>query len=326
MYATSDAEANLQVQYSTDGSHWFNANISSSVSGVIATNTTSANTENGVYIQLTNGWNNPVTVSLRGLAGANNNANFALRLVNASTGPDCVDTTGAVYNNTSGSWSVDNVVIAGASIDTIADWDFDLIGIQAAPYNTPAPTIGFGTANSMGMVNHYVFSDSEQRTTIAATGADIRDSGRRVPSGPNSFGWRVRGGATGAGAPNSGWNSAAPLLTQGAEYDVSTAGYTNIICHFDIYFTTQAPDKFCVLYTTDGWVTTNIANSLFYGANPAYIFTNSTDPNLVTGPYFYENFGQNWYNNVSVDISGDPATANNPLFGFRVVNAGTGPE
>src|ERR1019366_3223966 len=27
VYATADAEANVQVQYSTDGSHWFNANI-----------------------------------------------------------------------------------------------------------------------------------------------------------------------------------------------------------------------------------------------------------------------------------------------------------
>jgi hypothetical protein len=133
-------------------------------------------------------------------------------------------------------------------------------------------------------------------------------------------------GYTGAGAPNSGWNSQAPLFTQGAEFDVSTAGYTNIICNFDIYFTTQAPDKFCVLYTTDGWATTNVANSLFYGANPAYILTNSSNPNLVNGVYFYETFGQGWYNNVVVDLTGVPAAANNPLFGFRVVNAGTGPQ
>jgi hypothetical protein len=325
VYATSDAEANLQVQYSSDGSHWYNANISSAAAGVIATNTTSASTVMGTYIRLASGWNNQVTVNLRGLSGADNNASFALRLVNASTGPDCVDTTGAVYNNTSGSWSLDNVVIQGASIDTIADWDFDLIGIQAPPYNTPAPTIGFGTANSLGMINNYVFSDSPS-DDYSSNWCDILSQGG-ASTGPNSLCWRVRGGATGAGAPNSGWNSAAPLFTQGAEYDVSTAGYTNVICYFDIYFTTQAPDKFCVLYTTDGWATTtNIANSLFYGANPAYIFTNGANPNLVTGNYFYENFGQGLYNNVMVDLSGDPATANNPLFGFRVVNAGTGPE
>ena len=44
------------------------------------------------------------------------------------------------------------------------------------------------------------------------------------------------------------------------------------------------------------------------------------------GIYFYETFGQGWYNNVVVDLSGVPAAANNPLFGFRVVNAATGPE
>ena len=174
------------------------------------------------------------------------------------------------------------------------------------------------------MINNYTFSDAP--TDIGSSNwCDILSQGG-ASTGPNSLCWRVRGGQTGAGAPNSGWNSAAPLFTQGAEYHVSTAGYTNIICYFDIYFTTQAPDKFTVLYTTDGWTTTNLANSLFYGATPAYIHTNASDPNLVNGNYFYENFGQGWYNNVVVDLSGDPATADNPQFGFRVVNAGTGPQ
>ena len=87
--------------------------------------------------------------------------------------------------------------------------------------------------------------------------------------------------------------------------------------YFDLYFTTQAPDKVCVLYTTDGWVTTNVANSLFYGANPAYILNNASDPNLVIGNYFYQTFGQGWYNNFVVDLTGVPAAANNPLFGIQ---------
>ncbi|MGO8701103.1 MAG: hemoblobin-interacting domain-containing protein [Limisphaerales bacterium] len=324
VYATADAEANLQVQYSTDGKTWFNANVGSAASGLIATNTTSSNTVSGTYIRLASGWNDQVTVDLSGLSGVDNTASFALRIVNASTATDCVDTTGAVYNNTSGSWSLDNVVIQGTSIDTIADWDFDLIGVTLPPYNTPAPTVGSGTAQSLGMINNYTFSDSPSDIG-SSNWCDVLAQGG-ASTGPNSLCWRVRGGQTGAGAPNSGWNSAAPLFTQGAEYDVSTAGYTNIICYFDIYFTTQAPDKFCVFYTTDGWATTNLANSLFYGAAPAYIHTNASDPNLVNGNYFYENFGQGWYNNVVVDLSGDPATANNPKFGFRVVNAGTGPQ
>jgi len=322
VFATPDAEANLQVEYTTDGSHWFNANITSAGSGVLATNTTSVNTVNGAYLQLAAGWNNQVTVNLAGLSGLDNDASFAIRIVNASTGPDCVDTTGAFYNNLSGSWTLDNVVIQGKSIDVAAAWNFDLIGIKAAPYNNPAPTTGTGTAGSLGMINSYTFSDG---SVGSSNWCDILLQGGSS-TGPNSLCWRVRGGITGAGAPNSGWNSAAPLFTQGAEFDASTAGYTNVIVSFDVYLTTQAPDGFCVLYTTDGWITTNVATSLAYGANPAYILNNATDPNLVVGPYFHETFGQGWYNSITVDLTGVPGVSENPLFGFRVVNAGTGPD
>ena len=78
--ATADAEANLQVQYSTDGSHWFNANIASAASGVIANNSSSANTVNGAYLQLVSGWNNQVTVDLSGISGVDNDASFAIRI------------------------------------------------------------------------------------------------------------------------------------------------------------------------------------------------------------------------------------------------------
>ena len=324
VYATADAEANLQVQYSTDGKTWFNANVGSAASGLIATNTTSSNTVSGTYIRLASGWNDQVTVDLSGLSGVDNTASFALRIVNASTATDCVDTTGAVYNNTSGSWSLDNVVIQGTSIDTIADWDFDLIGVTLPPYNTPAPTVGSGTAQSLGMINNYTFSDSPSDIG-SSNWCDVLAQGG-ASTGPNSLCWRVRGGQTGAGVPIAVGTRRLPSSPEGPDNDVSTAGYTKVICYLDIYFTTQAPDKFCVFYTTDGWATTNLANSLFYGAAPAYIHTNASDPNLVNGNYFYENFGQGWYNNVVVDLSGDPATANNPKFGFRVVNAGTGPQ
>ena len=323
--ATSDAEAKFAGAIFHRRQSWFNANIASAAAGVIATNTTSANTVNGAYIQLASGWNNQVTVDLSGLSGADNNASFTVRLVNASTGPDCVDTTGAVYDNISGSWSFDNVVIQGTSIDTIADWDFDLIGVEAAN-NNPAPTSGSGTATPLGMANTYAFSGGTGASyNTSYTFCDILAQAG-ASTGANSLCWRVRGGYSAAGAPNSGWNSQAPIGTQGAEFDVDTSGYTNIVCNFDIYFTTQAPDEFFVEYTTDGWATTNIANSLFYGANPAYVLTNSSNPNLINGVYFYETFGQGWYNNVVVDLTGVPAAANNPLFGFRVVNAGTGPQ
>ncbi len=322
VYATADAEANLQAQYTTDGSNWFNANIASAAAGVIATNTTSDSTVNGTYLHLVSGWNNQVTVDLSGLSGVDNDANFAIRIVNASTGTDCVDTTGAIYNNTSGSWTLDNVVIQGQSIDVIADWSFDLIGTKAAPYNSPAPTTGSGTAIVLGMTNNYTFNPA---SLYSLAWADVTATGSPYPStGNDSYGWRVRGGTTGAGTGNSGWNTQAPVGTQGAEFDVSTEGYSNVVCAFNLYFTTQAEAKMCVLYTTDGWVTTNVANTIFYGPNPTFILNNSANANVVVGNYFSQTNGQGFYDNIVVDLTGDPAAENNPLFGIRIVNAATG--
>ena len=86
--------------------------------GVIASNSTTTNsTVVGSYVILTNngttGWNNQITVDLSGISGVDNNPSFAVRIVNASTGTNCVNTTGAPFNNTSGSWTFDNVVVQG---------------------------------------------------------------------------------------------------------------------------------------------------------------------------------------------------------------------
>ena len=327
VYATSDAEANLQVQYTTDGSTWNNATISSAGSGaVLQNNAVSSVTTNatvvGSYVKLASGWNNQITVNLAGLSGVDNETNFAFRVVNASSGTNCVDTTGAVYNNTSGSWSLDNVVIQGQTIDVVADWSFDLIGTQAAPYNSPAPTTGSGVARVLGMTNTYTFASGP---SLSYAWADVAATGSPYPNtGNDSYGWRVRGGATGAGAPNSGWNTAAPIGTQGAEFDASTAGYSNIVCSFNLYFTSQAEVKMCVFYTTNGWASSNVANSLFDGAKPGFIVTNSSSLNTVNGTYFWQTNGQGFYDNITVDFTGVPGVDNNPLFGFNVVNAANG--
>lgn len=323
VYATPDAEANLQVQYSSDGSHWYNGTIASASAGTIENNTSSPNTVNGSYIKLASGWNNQVTVSLTGLSGVDNDSAFAIRIVNASTGPDCVNTTGAIYNNTSGSWSIDNVAIQGQSIDVIADWSFDLVGTQNAPYNSPAPTTGLGTAVVLGMTNSYKFASGP---SMSLAWADVTATGSPYPAtGNDSYGWRVRGGDSGgAGVGNSGWNTAAPIGAQGAEFDVSTAGYSNVICSFNLYFTTQAEAKACVLYTTNGWTSYSVANTIGYGANPTFIVNNSSDPNTVSGNYFFQTNGQGFYDNITVDFTGVAGTQNNPQFGIRIVNAATG--
>ena len=264
--ATADAEANLLVQYTTDGSTWFNANIASVGTGaLITTNTSSGNTVMGSYAQLASGWNNQITVDLSRVSGVDNNPSFAIRMVNASTSADCVNTSGGIYNNTSGNWTFDNVVIQGASVDTIADWTFDNYPSTAAIIFHPLPVIGDGTAYSIGFDNNYVYSGGKVGST---NGPDVVNTGGSSSgaAGPNF--WRVRGNPG-----NNGWNTAAPIGTQGAEYDVSTSGYTNIICTFDLYFTSAGEAKVCVLYTTDGWLTTNVAQTLYSGSNPGFVRT-----------------------------------------------------
>ena len=325
VYATANAEANLQVEYTTDGKNFQNANIVSAGSGTIVTNSNPADaaTVQGTYIHLVQGWNNGIKINLTGLSAVDNDPQFALRLVNASTGTDDVDTTGAVYSNISGSWTFDNVSIQGGSMDTIADWTFNSELNDGTVYTNTFPDIGgaqAGEGYSMGFNNNYVYSSgtgSVDQSDITATGGSSTG-----PASPNA--WRVRGGPP--GNPSYGYNTAAPIGTQGTEYDVNTSGYTNIIANFDVYFTSAAEANICVLYTTDGWATTNVAQNLAFGSNASLIQTNTSSPNTVAGTYFHNSKGQGFYNNMVVDFTGNHAVENNPLFGFRVVNASTGPD
>lgn len=324
VYATPDAEANLQVQYTTEGSIWHNATITSvGTLGVIANNTATNATVMGSYVILTNngatGWNNGITVDLSGVAGADNNPNFAIRLVNASTGTNCVNASGTPYNNASGSWAFDNVAVRGVAIDTISEWTFDSYG--TAPFvPNPAPEFSSGNASfaqALGFTTSYTFSDG----SLGSTNDPDTTSQAGSSTGTNGpICWRVRGQG-----PGNGWDTQSPIGSQGAEFDVSTLNYQNVVVSFDLYFTTQAEAKMQVEYTTDG-TTWNNAPNLAYAANPNFILTNSPtsatfSPDTVAGTYFYETTQQNWYNNLVVDFTGVPNVANNPSFGIRVVNA-----
>ena len=326
--ATPDAEANLMVQYTTEGAIWHNATITSvGTLGVITNNTATNGTVMGSYVILTNngatGWNNQIVVDLSGVSGVDNNPNFAVRMVNASTGSNCVDVTGALYNSTSGNWSFDNVTVQGTSFDTVTEWTFESEGtLGYVP--SPAPEFGSGTALSIGFDNSYQYSDGSVGSTNAPdtlqNGIPFSSSGA---SGQNV--WRTRG-AGGPDKGHNGWNTAAPIGTQGAQFSVSTVNYDDIIISFDMFSTSQGEAKMCVQYTTDGWVTTHNADNLYYAANPTFIVTNSPSrpdysPDTVTGTYFYQNVGQNFFNNFVVDFTGVPGVANNPNFAFRVVNA-----
>jgi hypothetical protein len=323
VYATPDAEANLLVQYTIGAGIWNNATITSAGNlGILATNTLTNSTVMGTYVILTNngttGWNNGITVDLTGISGVDNNPNFAIRLVNASTGTNCVDTTGAIYNNASGSWTFDNVSVQAVPIDAIADWLFDSYGKNGyVPNPVPELTSGNATfAQALGFTTGFTFSDGSVGST---NDPDVTSqTGSSTPSQP--FCWRVRGQG-----PGNGWFRQSGIGTQGAEFDVSTVNYTNIVLTFDLYFTTQGEAKMMVEYTLDGTTWVN-APSLSYGNNPNFIVTNNPSiagysTNTVNGTYFYQTTGQNWYNNLVVDLTGVTGAANNTHFGIRVVDA-----
>ncbi len=138
-YSTTQGEANLQLQYTTDGTIWHNTPIilSGSDGGLVnATNSTSSNTVNGAYVSdnlLNNGsssgqdWFTGLTATITDPLAANNPL-FAIEMVNASTGADDVSTQGTALNNTSGNWRFDNVAISGTAAPEPASLGVLLLG------------------------------------------------------------------------------------------------------------------------------------------------------------------------------------------------------
>jgi hypothetical protein len=107
---TAQAERNLELEYTLNGTTWLNATLTSAGSlGTLENNTTSANTVTGSFVELGSGWNNQITADLTDITGANDDMDFGIRIVNASTGADDVNVGGTAYNNSSGNWRVDNV-------------------------------------------------------------------------------------------------------------------------------------------------------------------------------------------------------------------------
>lgn len=201
---------------------------------------------------------------------------------------------------------------------TIVDWDFDGLGTQAAPYNSPAPSTGSGTATVLGMNNDYNdgASPSLPYADITATAG--------ASTGSGSFAWRIRGGsvAGGAGTPN-GWSTNAPIGTQGAMFSSSTAGYTGIKVSFDLFTTAQAEANIAFLYTTDGSTWTPAAMT-YTGALSTQSQNNSSSPLTLIGPYLQlKQSGGGWYNQISVDLSSISAANNDPNFALEIVNAST---
>ncbi len=190
------------------------------------------------------------------------------------------------------------LLLGAASGNTITQWSFSTT--VAAPDNSPAPTIGAGTATALGMTNAYNGGNT--------TSCDVTATPGTVTPSFTEDCWRVRGGS-----PNNGWAShaaGAPQYSQGAEFDASTVGYQNIQFSFDWYSTAQGIRDLQFQYNT------NISNSAgwtnFGGTSP-------------TGTYIAG--AKDYYNpstppgTISVNLSSISGASNDPNFGVRLVAA-----
>jgi uncharacterized protein (TIGR03437 family) len=208
-----------------------------------------------------------------------------------------------------------------AQADVITAWTFEnnTIYTPAQPINSPAPSVGSGTATPIGM-------DKYPSTVVGPTAADVLQ-GTAGDSGPNGAAnlsqiWRVRS-QNAAGTAN-GWSSLAPIGTQGVIFAASTVGYTNITIGFDWYATNQGMAKMQVQYTTDGTTWKNVPLTVPAVSNIS-LLKNATSANTVNGWYVAITGGQGWFPGLTATIN-DPAAANNPKFAFQIVNAATGAD
>lgn len=212
----------------------------------------------------------------------------------------------------------------------IADWNFDAGGAIAAPYNTPSATTGSGTATALGMDNNYTFGGGEGPGSI--TWCDVLQSGGASTDPGDlgtSYGWRVRGptNAGGGGTDQSnGWNSQAPIATQGAEFSVDTWLFNDLTLTFDLNDTKQGERNLAVLYTLDDtvgsptWLNATITSAGSQGT----IANNTTSGLTISGNYVQLGFaGTGWNNQISATFTG---VADDPNFAFEIVNASTGAD
>ncbi len=125
----------------------------------------------------------------------------------------------------------------------------------------------------------------------------------------------------------NGWSSLAPVGTQGIQINADTTGFGSLQVAFDWYATTKGEANLQLQYTTDGVNWHNVALTIPAAESTDCTFVDNTsgsDNNSVTGYYVHlPANGQQWITNLTASIT-DPAAANNPNFGLRIVNASTG--
>lgn len=203
-------------------------------------------------------------------------------------------------------------VAAAAPAATVTDWNFGSLAAVSSD-NNPVPTTGAGTATSLGMTNSYTYTTNGVTTGVGSvTADDITNDSPSVSKNTNgsTLGngdvWRIRGGsgAGTTGTTNNGWNNSAPQYSQGAEFDVSTLGFTGISLSFNWAATSQGIGNLQVQYTTNGTSWTNVGT----------LFSATVDNN-TTGT------AGSGFQTDTVDLSGISAASNDANFGVRLVAA-----
>lgn len=176
--------------------------------------------------------------------------------------------------------------------------------------NSPAPSIGAGTATPLGMTNNYTyagFSPAAADVVGSNAGSDITTTeGSTDPNSDfTSNSWRVRGLTNNGGAPageGNGWNTAAPEYSQGVEFDVPTTGQHHVVMQYDWYVTAQGFRDLQAQYNL-----------------------NINNPNGWTnvGPIQVTPDGGGFVDQITIDFwaHGIFGADNNPNFGVRLVGA-----
>ncbi len=170
---------------------------------------------------------------------------------------------------------------------TLGAWTFE--NLSPGLNSSPGPSSGSGTASAIGMTNSYSFA-----TTPIVTGSvNASDVTTLTPATKD---WRIMGANPSAPPTVTGWNTSAPQYTQGAQFNVSTAGFAGIKVSFDWLATSLGVRNLQAQYTTDGSTWINTGSVLT--ATPAAYLTAQT-----------------------LDLSSIALVNNNASFGVRLVSA-----
>jgi hypothetical protein len=165
-------------------------------------------------------------------------------------------------------------ICVSAHASVISDWNFGSLATSSSD-DTPISTSG-NTATSSASI-------------IGMDGGPEGDITSESGAPGNTNIWRVRG------TSNNGWDSTAAQFTQGAQFNVSTVGQSNISLSFNLAASNNGIEGLEVQYTTNGTTWNN-------------------DEEITLGTA---------YTTYNVSLSGVAATSNDANFGIRLVSAYT---